>query len=140
VWTKVMPCVVSVRIGASFGSGVIVTKDGLRPTAGHVSAKPDRDVHVIFHSGKTARAKRSAVIAGSTADSSRSHRRRLALRLWGTPPRPRPATVPGVRSPRRFKAGRTPPVRLGRVLKTTPTALTTDCILGRRRFGRTALD
>ncbi len=50
---KVMPAVVSVRVGASSGSGVIVSKDGYVLTAGHVSGKPDRDVKVILHNGKT---------------------------------------------------------------------------------------
>src|SRR5258708_3746810 len=38
----VSPAVVSVRVGAAFGSGVIVSKDGYVLTAGHVSGPPGR--------------------------------------------------------------------------------------------------
>src|SRR5262245_62427636 len=55
---KVMPAVVSVRVGQASGSGVIVSKDGYVLTAGHVSGKPDRDVIVFFHnSSKTVKGK-----------------------------------------------------------------------------------
>src|SRR5438552_3074458 len=54
---KIMPMVVSVRVGPAFGSGVIVTKDGYVLTAGHVSGQPDRDVTIYFHNGKTAQGK-----------------------------------------------------------------------------------
>src|SRR5262245_60475670 len=54
---KVLPAVVSVRVGAASGSGVIVSKDGYVLTAGHVSGKPDRDVVVLFNNGKTAKGK-----------------------------------------------------------------------------------
>src|SRR5579862_9342183 len=49
---RVMPAVVCVRVGPSFGSGVIVSKDGYILTAGHVSGEPDRNVVVYFSNGK----------------------------------------------------------------------------------------
>src|SRR5262249_6771497 len=54
---KVTPATVSMRIGAGFGSGVIVSKDGYVLTAGHVSGKPGRDVVIYLHNGKTAKGK-----------------------------------------------------------------------------------
>src|SRR5205809_1086564 len=52
-----MPAVVSVRVGQSFGSGVIVSPDGYILTAGHVSGTADRDVVVYLHNGETAKGK-----------------------------------------------------------------------------------
>src|ERR1019366_5408007 len=49
---QVSPTVVSVRVGGSFGSGVIVSKDGYVLTAGHVSGAPGRDVVIHFHNKK----------------------------------------------------------------------------------------
>src|ERR1019366_7091964 len=49
---QVSPAVVSVQVGASFGSGVIVSKDGYVLTAGHVSGDPGRDVWIYFHTSK----------------------------------------------------------------------------------------
>src|SRR5262245_48870842 len=43
VLDKVIPCTVGVRIGQAQGSGVIVSKDGIVLTAGHVSGTPGKD-------------------------------------------------------------------------------------------------
>jgi serine protease Do len=53
VLEKVIPCTVCVQVGASSGSGVIVSEDGVILTAGHVSGKPNQDVKVIMPDGKT---------------------------------------------------------------------------------------
>jgi serine protease Do len=128
---KVIPTVVSVRIGASFGSGVIVSKDGYILTAGHVSGKPDRDVVVYFHNGKTAKGKTlggnhgidSGLIKitdpGDYAFADMGDSASLKSGAW----------CMVIAHPGGYKQGRAPVVRLGRTLKTSATTLTTDCAL-----------
>ncbi len=129
---KVSPAVVSVRVGASSGSGVIVSKDGYILTAGHVSGAPGRDVTIYFHNRKeTAKGKTlggnhgidSGMIKittpgdwpflemGDSAQLKTGHWCLVVAHHGG------------------FKPGRTPPVRLGRVLNNGSTTLTTDAIL-----------
>src|SRR5712692_4264302 len=57
VLEKVVPCTVSVQVGGSSGSGVIVDAEGLVLTAGHVSGKPGQDCVLIFPDGKRAKGK-----------------------------------------------------------------------------------
>jgi serine protease Do len=128
---KVLPTVVSVRIGASFGSGVIVSPDGYILTAGHVSGKPDREVVVYFHDGKTAAGKTlggdhgidSGLIKitkpGTYAYAEMGDSAQLRSGHW----------CMVIAHPGGYKPGRAPVVRLGRMLKTNSTALTTDCAL-----------
>ena len=130
---KVSPAVVSVRVGASSGSGVIVSKDGYVLTAGHVSGTVNRDVTIYFHSGKTAKGKTlggnhgidSGLIKITTegdwpcaemGDSAKMEKGAWCLVI---------AHHGG------FKPGRTPPVRLGRLLNNDikKSTLTTDAVL-----------
>ena len=55
VVAKVMPATVGIRMGNNEGSGVIVSKDGLVMTAGHVVGKPGQTVTFCFADGKTAK-------------------------------------------------------------------------------------
>src|SRR5262249_38672096 len=64
VLAKVMPATVGVRIGQAQGSGVIVSKDGIVLTAGHVSGQPGRQVTLIFPDGKTVKGKTLGANAG----------------------------------------------------------------------------
>ena len=43
---------VGVQVGPAFGSGVIVSKDGLILTAGHVSGQPGREARITFSDGR----------------------------------------------------------------------------------------
>ena len=128
---KVTPATVSMRIGAGFGSGVIVSKDGYVLTAGHVSGKPGRDVVIYLHNGKTAKGKTlggnhgidSGMIKITTAGdwpfADMGDAKELKAGQWCMVC----AHAGG------YKPGRTPPVRLGRILKVNDTTLTSDCIL-----------
>lgn len=49
---KVLPCTVCLQLGNGSGSGVIVSKDGLIMTAGHVSGEPGKKVRIILSDGK----------------------------------------------------------------------------------------
>ena len=128
---KIIPTVVSVRIGPAFGSGVIVSKDGYVLTAGHVSGAPNRDVTVFFHNGKTAKGKTlggnhgidSGLIKITTegdypfaniGDSSALKKGEFLM---------------VVAHPGGYKSGRAPVLRLGRLLNASATAITSDCVL-----------
>jgi serine protease Do len=43
---------VCLQVGGASGSGVIVSKDGLIMTAGHVSGEPGKKIRVILHDGR----------------------------------------------------------------------------------------
>src|SRR5947209_6835185 len=57
VLQKVLPCTVGVRVGGSWGSGVIVREEGYVLTAGHVSSQPDREVTLILMDGRQVKGK-----------------------------------------------------------------------------------
>lgn len=131
VLEKVKPSVVAVMVGNAAGSGVIVSKDGIILTAGHVSGRPDRDAHVILSDGRRLRAKSLGrnegidsgmmqivdpgeypfVELGKSAEVSRGQ--------WCLT----------IGHPGGYKPGRTPVVRLGRVLQSNRYLIQTDCTL-----------
>lgn len=130
---KVLPAVVSVRVGAASGSGVIVSKDGYVLTAGHVSGKPDRDVVVLFNNGKTAKGK---TLGGNHGIDS-GLIKIISDGEW-------PFVEMGDSSNLRvddwcmviahhggYKTGRQAPLRLGRILKNDEkrATITTDAVL-----------
>jgi serine protease Do len=130
---KVSPAVVSVRVGASSGSGVIVSKDGYVLTAGHVSGTVNRDVTIYFHSGKTAKGK---TLGGNHGIDSGL----IKITTEGDWPcvdmgdsanMEKGAWCMVIAHHGGFKPGRTPPVRLGRILNNDlkKSTLTTDAVL-----------
>jgi len=54
---KVIPATVCLRVGPASGSGVIVSKDGLILTAGHVSGTPGQDISIVLQDGKVVKGK-----------------------------------------------------------------------------------
>jgi serine protease Do len=128
-----MPAVVSVRVGAASGSGVIVSKDGYILTAGHVSGAPGREVNVFLHNGKTAKGK---TLGGNLSIDSGL----IKITTEGEWPfvdiGDSTECKPGnwclvIAHPGGYKSGRTPPVRLGRILNNDEkrATLTTDAVL-----------
>jgi serine protease Do len=131
---KVMPAVVSVRVGQASGSGVIVSKDGYILTAGHVSGKPDRDVVIYFHNSKK-------TLKGKTLGGNHGIDTGM---IKITDEDEYPYVEMGDSASLKtddwcmviahhggFKNGRTPPVRLGRILKNDEkrATITTDAVL-----------
>src|ERR1700677_5030076 len=57
VIARVLPLTVSLRIGTSQGSGVIVSKEGYILTAAHVSGKADQVAEIILHDGRKIKGK-----------------------------------------------------------------------------------
>ena len=128
---KVMPSTVCVRVGPAFGSGVIVSKDGFVLTAGHVSGKPGQEVTIIFHDGKTVKGK---TLGGNHGIDS-GMIKIMAPGEWPYVEMGDSRDVqPGqwclvCADPGGYKKGRTPPVRLGRVLRTGNARIVTDCVI-----------
>jgi len=135
VVTRVAPAVVGLRVGGGQGSGVIISEDGYVLTAGHVASSPGRDVAVVLGDGKTVKGKSLGI--NYDADSG--------LVKISDPP-PGGGTWPFVEMgnsaqlqkgqwcivlghPGGFKFGRTPPLRLGRILDPKSKFLRTDCTL-----------
>jgi serine protease Do len=128
---KVLPCTVGVRVGGAWGSGVIVRADGYVLTAGHVSAQPDRDVTLLLSDGR--RLKGKTLGANHGIDSGL-----VKITDEGT----WPCAAMGSSSdlhpgqwclatghPGGYKPGRTPVVRLGRILDVEDKFIQTDCKL-----------
>jgi hypothetical protein len=131
VVAKVMPAVVGVRIGPGQGSGVIISADGYVLTAGHVSGKPGRELHVVLQDGRSFKAK--ALGRNGSIDSGL-----LKITDKGTWPHvemgksddvQRGQWVIAIGHPGGFRKNRPPVVRLGRVLQAGRMFLRTDCSL-----------
>jgi serine protease Do len=131
VAAKVMPCVVGIRIDHAAGSGVIVSRDGYVLTAGHISGKPDRDAEIILPDGKKLKGKtlgsNKAIDSGMIRITDEGewpfvemgNSAKLKVGAWCL----------ALGHPEGFRKGRTPVVRLGRVLSQKDEFLRTDCAL-----------
>ncbi|MGI9516262.1 MAG: S1C family serine protease [Pirellulaceae bacterium] len=126
-----MNVVVAVTDGIGYGSGVIVSEDGLVLTAGHVLLTGGTDVRVIFPDGREARAKpwgrNLNVDAGMVkieedgpweyadlGDISELNKGDWCVCLGHSGG---------------YELGRRPPVRAGRIINFEPDQLVTDCAL-----------
>jgi len=128
---RVMPCTVAVRIGASYGSGVIVSRDGYVLTAAHVIGKPGRNVTFTFGDGRTVAGKTLGV--HRTADVGL-----MKITDKGKWPFVEMGTSADLKGgqwclaaghPEGYQSARRPVVRLGRILWQNQSLLTTDCTL-----------
>ena len=132
---RVGPAVVGVRVGRGQGSGVIVSEDGYVLTAGHVASAPNRDVELILPDGKIMRGKTLGINYG--ADSG-------LIKITSPPPSgdkwpyaPIGNSSQLVRGqwciamghPGGYRTGRSPPLRLGRILDSRGNMIRTDCTL-----------
>lgn len=128
---KVMPAVVGVRIGAGQGSGVIVTEDGLVLTAAHVSGPAGRKVRIVLHNGRVV----NGVTLGANRKVDAGMIKITTKGKWPYVPIGSSASLkPGdwciaMGHPGGYKEGRTPPVRVGRILDNLETLIRTDCTL-----------
>jgi serine protease Do len=120
--------VVAVTDGESFGSGVVVSRDGLVLTAGHVIMSEMSEFTVLFPDGRSA----SAKPLGKNLDQDAGM---MQITDQGDWPYVDLADGLGIRRGEWVVAlghsggwdlGRRPPVRVGRVLRVERDALTTD--------------
>jgi serine protease Do len=129
---KNMETCVAITDGAGFGSGVIVSPDGLILTAGHVmgSGSAGREYEIIFASGRIARAR--ALGKNLNVDAG-------MLQLIGQGPWPYVELaendaevgdwVVNLGHSGGYELGRKPPVRTGRVLDIRGEQLVSDAVL-----------
>jgi serine protease Do len=134
---KAIACTVSVRVGRTQGSGVIVSPDGYVLTAGHVVGEANREVDVILPDGQSVKA--------ITLDRNRDVDAGL-MRITETGPNGEKITWPHAEMgsssnlqrgqwclatghPGGHLHGRKAVVRVGRVLSPRDTVITTDCTL-----------
>jgi len=134
---KIMPYTVGVRVGHAHGSGVVINAEGYVLTAAHVAGEPGLNATLILHDGRTVR--------GRTLGTYRTLDAGL-IRITGQPseqqtawPHARMGTSSNLNvgqwclatgHPGGFELGRSPVLRLGRVLSIDEnSAITTDCTL-----------
>ena len=128
---KVMPATVGLVVGAGSGSGVIISEDGYILTAGHVSGTPDRNCTVIMPDGKRLKGKtlgyNKGIDSGLVKITDKGKYPFVGLGESGK-------LQPGqwcltLGHPGGFRAGRTPVLRLGRVITSNKNLIRTDCAL-----------
>jgi len=131
VLEKVVPATVGVQVGGASGSGVIVTEDGYVLTAGHVSGKPDQDCILIFQDGKRVKGKtlgqNKGIDSGMikiTEEGKWPH-----LDMGKSLDIKKGDWCISVGHPGGFIKGRSPVVRLGRILDVSNSVMRTDCTL-----------
>lgn len=128
---KLMLATVGVQVGQAQGSGVIVSKDGYVLTAAHVSGNPGRDVIFIMCDGK--------MLKGKTLGLNRTLDAGLMKIADGSD---FPSAEMGLSDilkdgqwclatghPGGYQSDRKPVLRLGRVLLSDNSTITTDCTL-----------
>ena len=132
VLQKALPATVGIELGEWSGSGVVVSPEGLVLTAGHVVGMPNEPAQFIFPDGARARGRMLGINrqldcgmvqivepAGPWPFLQPAQRDRLTVGEW----------VVATGQPGGFRADRTPPVRLGRVLYEDDEVINTDCTL-----------
>lgn len=123
-----MPATVGLRVGASAGSGVIVSEDGYILTAGHVSGKPGQVCDVVLSTGKIVKGKtlgqNTGIDSGMIKITTKGKypfvpmgkSSKLKTGIW---------TV-AVGHPRGYYPGRAPVVRVGRIIFANDNVIRTD--------------
>ena len=137
VLEKVIPCTVGVQLGGSSGSGVIINSDGFVLTAGHVSGKPGQDCILIFADGKKVKGKTlgqnkgidSGMIKIVEPNKDDKDGKWPFVEMGNSADLKKGQWVIATGHPGGFKPGRTPVVRVGRVLEATKDVIRTDCTL-----------
>lgn len=135
VVARVSPAVVGLRVGSGQGSGVIISADGFVLTAGHVSSMPNQNVTVLLSDGKAVKGK--TLGANYSADSGliKITERGPIDGKWPFVEMGKSADLKkgqwclALGHPGGYKNGRSPPLRLGRVIEPKGTFIRTDCTL-----------
>lgn len=130
---EVIPCTVGVRIGAGSGSGVLVSAEGHVLTAAHVIGRPGRTVTLILHDGREVKAKTLGANYGIDAGMIQitdKDQGPWPFREIGDPAALKlGAWLVATGHPAGYQRGRTPPVRVGRLLAKGPRGMVSDCML-----------
>ena len=123
VVAKVLPSVVGVQIGNHLGSGVVVTRDGIIMTAGHVVDKPGQKAIIRFPDGRIV----PGLTLGLDHFADAGLLRITAKGEWPCAEKGQSGTLRlgswclAVGHPLGYRPGRPPVVRIGRVSARSPT-------------------
>jgi serine protease Do len=131
ITAKVSPAVVGIRIGHAAGSGVIVNKDGYVLTAGHISGEPDRDALVVLPDGRKLKGKTLGCNVAFDSGMIRitDEGEWPFVEMGDASKLKDGAWCLTLGHPEGFRPGRTPVLRLGRVLEHGDKIIRTDCAL-----------
>jgi serine protease Do len=128
---KLILATVGVQVGQAQGSGVIVSKDGYVLTAAHVSGNPGRDVKFIMSDGKELKGKtlglNRTIDAGLMKIAEGSDFPSVEMGLSDILRDGQWCLATG--HPGGYQSDRKPVLRLGRVLLSDSSTITTDCTL-----------
>jgi serine protease Do len=128
---KVMPATVGLVVGSGSGSGVIISEDGYILTAGHVSGTPDRKCTVIMPDGKRLDGKtlgyNKTIDSGLVKITDKGKYPFVGLGESGKLQTGQWCMTLG--HPGGFRPGRSPVLRLGRILASNKNLIRTDCAL-----------
>src|SRR5262249_32351809 len=126
-----IPATVGLRIGPSAGSGVIVSEDGIILTAGHVSGAPRQDCDGVLSNGKIGKGK-------PLGRNPRIDSGMIKITTKGKYPFVEMGKSAGISPgkwciavghPRGYIPGRSPVVRVGRVVFSSNYVIRSDCAL-----------
>lgn len=126
---------VGVRIGRAGGSGVIVSKDGYVLTCAHVTRGANTPVTVLLPDGRRARGKTLGANFSADAGLVKITDKPKDAAGWPYCPMGKSAGLKrgqwciATGHPGGFRTDRTPPVRLGRVLRNASAWIVTDCTI-----------
>jgi serine protease Do len=131
VLEKVVPCTVCLQFPNSSGSGVIVSEDGLILTAGHVSSTPGKPVTIIMPDGKKIKGitlgNNPGIDSGMVKITEEGKYPFVEMGKVGDMKKGEWCICTG--HPGGYKVGRSPVVRVGRILENTKSLVRTDCTL-----------
>lgn len=128
---RLVEATVGLRVGSAYGSGVIVSPEGMILTAAHVAQEPLIACDVILSDGR--------IVRGKTLGLNRNLDAAL-VQILDDGPWPTAAMAKqdapkaglwcvATGHPGGYEKGRKPVVRLGRILEESTTVLVTDCTL-----------
>ena len=128
---KTVPATVGLQVNAAQGSGVIVSRDGLILTAGHVSGKPDRKCRVVLPDGRTVEGKTLGANKGIDSGMVQiTEKGDYPFCQLADPAEPKVGQwCMAIGHPGGWQKGRDPVVRLGRIQDSSKTFIRTDCAL-----------
>lgn len=139
---RVSPAVVALEVSGGTGSGVVISRDGLVLTAGHVSGRSGREARLRFADGRTAR----GVTLGSVANTDTGLVRITDRGPWPfVPVGDLDSVVLGdwvlaLGHPGGFDSERARVVRLGRLLRLGTDGLQSDCTISPGDSGGPLID
>jgi len=128
---KLAETTVGVQVGAAQGSGVLISKDGYVLTAAHVAGTPNRDVIFLMSDGRMLRGKtlglNRTMDAGLMKITEGSDFPYVEMGVSDSLKEGQWCLATG--HPGGYQSDRSPVLRLGRILLSDRTAITTDCTL-----------